>query len=119
MVVPAVRFAFYGRTSTAEYQDPVTSQAWQQEVAPTLIAGHATITANFFDVGCSRRVSWERRPQAAALLKQSQGVDRHFDAVVVGEFERRSPIASSSRSPGFCGDTACWCGCPRRAGRPT
>ena len=78
--VPDMRFAFYGRTSTTQYQDPVTSQAWQREVATTLIAGHGTITAEFFDVGCSRRVSWERRPEAAALLKQAQGVDRPFDA---------------------------------------
>jgi hypothetical protein len=27
-VVPGMRFAFYGRTSTAEFQDPVTSRAW-------------------------------------------------------------------------------------------
>ena len=83
-----VRFAFYRRTSTAEFQDPVTSQAWQREMAATLVAGRGVITAEFFDVGCSRRVSWERRPEAAALLKQAQGVDRPFDAVVVGEFER-------------------------------
>ncbi len=83
-----MRFAFYGRTSTAEYQDPVTSRAWQREVAAALVAGHGTIMAEFFDVGCSRRVSWERRPEAAALLKQAQGVYRFFDAVVVGEFER-------------------------------
>ena len=88
VVVPGVRFAFYGRTSTAEFQDPVTSRAWQREVAAALVAGHGTIMAEFFDVGCSRRVSWERRPEAAALLKQAQGVDRPFDAVVVGEFER-------------------------------
>ena len=88
VVVPGVRFAFYGRTSTAEFQDPVTSRAWQREVAAALVAGHGTIMAEFFDVGCSRRVSWERRPEAAALLKQAQGVDRFFDAVVVGEFER-------------------------------
>jgi len=30
--------------------------------------GHGTITVEFFDVGSSRRVAWERRPQAAALL---------------------------------------------------
>ena len=88
VVVPGVRFAFYGRTSTAEFQDPVTSRAWQREVAAALVAGHGTIMAEFFDVGCSRRVSWERRPEAAALLKQAQGVDRFSDAVVVGEFER-------------------------------
>ena len=66
VVVPGVRFAFYGRTSTAEFQDPVTSRAWQREVAAALVAGHGTIMAEFFDVGCSRRVSWERRPEAAA-----------------------------------------------------
>jgi DNA invertase Pin-like site-specific DNA recombinase len=88
VVVPGVRFAFYGRTSTAEFQDPVTSRAWQREVAATLVAGHGTITTEFFDVGVSRRVSWERRPQAAALLERAQNPDRLFDAVVVGEFER-------------------------------
>ena len=46
------------------------------------------ITAEFFDVGCSRRVAWERRPQAAALLERACAADRSFDAVVVGEFER-------------------------------
>ena len=53
-----LRFAFYGRMSTSDFQDPVTSRAWQREVAATLIAGHGTITAEFFDVGCSRRVAW-------------------------------------------------------------
>jgi DNA invertase Pin-like site-specific DNA recombinase len=86
--VPGVRFALYGRTSTAEYQDPLTSQAWQREIASALVAGYGTITAEFFDVGCSRRVAWERRPQAAALLERACAADRAFDAVVVGEFER-------------------------------
>jgi site-specific DNA recombinase len=88
VVVPGVRFAFYGRTSTAEFQDPVTSRAWQREMAATLVAGHGTITTEFFDVGVSRRAAWERRPQAAVLLKRAQNPDRLFDAVVVGEFER-------------------------------
>lgn len=86
--VTGLRFAFYGRTSTAEYQDPVTSRAWQREMADSVIAEHGVITLDFFDVGCSRRVPWVRRPRAAALLDQAQGMDRGFDAVVVGEFER-------------------------------
>ncbi|MEJ7705035.1 MAG: recombinase family protein [Geodermatophilaceae bacterium] len=86
--VPGLRFAFYGRTSTAEFQDPVTSRAWQREMAGSVIPGHGVITSEFFDVGCSRRVPWARRPRAAALLEQAQGADRSFDAVVVGEFER-------------------------------
>jgi site-specific DNA recombinase len=28
-----VRFAYYGRTSTVEFQDPVSSAAWQREAA--------------------------------------------------------------------------------------
>ena len=86
--MPGVRFAFYGRTSTAEFQDPATSRAWQREIALALVAAHGTITVEFFDVGCSRRVAWERRPQAAALLERACSSDRSFDAVVVGEFER-------------------------------
>jgi site-specific DNA recombinase len=86
--VEGVRFAFYGRTSTAEFQDPATSRTWQREMAAALIAGCGAITAEFFDVGCSRRVAWERRPQAAALLERAAAGDRPFDAVVVGEFER-------------------------------
>jgi len=86
--VTGLRFAFYGRTSTAEFQDPVTSRAWQREMAESVIPGNGLITSDFFDVGCSRRVPWARRPRAAALLEQAQGADRGFDAVVIGEFER-------------------------------
>jgi hypothetical protein len=42
----------------------------------------------FFDVGWSREVPWERRPRAAALLAAARDPRRPFDAVVVGEFER-------------------------------
>jgi site-specific DNA recombinase len=83
-----LRFAFYARTSTEAFQDPATSWAWQREVAESVIAGHGVITAEFFDVGCSRQVPWSRRPHAAALLQEATDVDRCFDAVVVGEFER-------------------------------
>jgi len=83
-----VRFAFYGRTSTAEFQDPVTSRAWQREMAETVISDHGRVVAEFFDVGCSRRVSWEQGGEAAVLLEQARSADRRFDAVVVGEYER-------------------------------
>jgi hypothetical protein len=83
-----LRFAFYGRISTVEYQDPVSSWAWQVEVAGRVIAGRGRIVAEYFDVGTSRSLPWARRPQAAALLAAAQRPDRGFDAVVVGEFER-------------------------------
>jgi len=83
-----LRFAFYGRISTLEYQDPVSSRAWQVEAAGRVIAGPGQIVAEFFDVGTSRSLPVARRPQAAALLTAAEDSDRGFDAVVVGEFER-------------------------------
>ena len=65
-----LRFAFYGRVSTEDWQDPVTSRARQLQQAVMLTAGHGTIVAHFFDVGESRTLPWARRPQAAALVAQ-------------------------------------------------
>ncbi|MCU7731196.1 recombinase family protein [Actinoplanes sp. KI2] len=83
-----LRFAFYGRISTVEYQDPVSSRAWQVEAAGRVVAGRGRIVVEFFDAGASRSLPWARRPQAAALLAAAEDPDRGFDAVVVGEFER-------------------------------
>ncbi|MBP2329354.1 DNA invertase Pin-like site-specific DNA recombinase [Kibdelosporangium banguiense] len=87
IVAGGLRFAFYGRTSTAEFQDPVTSRGWQIEAARGVITGQGVIVAEFFDVGCSRRVVWQDRPEASALLAELTARERRFDAVV-GEFER-------------------------------
>jgi len=83
-----LRFAFYGRISTREYQDPASSQAWQLDSATQTIAGRGQIIATYFDVGCSRRLPWTQRPRAAALLAAITSPTRAFDAVVVGEYER-------------------------------
>ena len=64
-VAGGLRFAFYGRVSTKEFQDRTSSCYWQREVADDLIAGRGSIVAEFFDVGLSRRRGWESRPQAA------------------------------------------------------
>ena len=64
------RFAFYGRVSTEDWQDPVTSRARQREQADALVLGHGQVVDEFFDVGKSRTVAWARRPQAAALVVQ-------------------------------------------------
>jgi DNA invertase Pin-like site-specific DNA recombinase len=82
------RFAFYGRTSSVGYQDREWSRHWQCQSAQDLIAGHGVITVQFFDVGYSRRLDWEHRPQAAALATAIADPQREFDAVVVGEYER-------------------------------
>lgn len=86
--VAGARFAFYGRMSTSEFQDPVSSRAWQRAVADELVEGHGEVVAEFFDQGWSRRWSWSDRPAAAELLAAAEGPDRAFDAVVVGEYER-------------------------------
>ncbi|HEU5469405.1 MAG TPA: recombinase family protein [Actinophytocola sp.] len=83
-----LRFAFYGRMSTCEFQDVGTSWAWQREVAEELVEGFGAIVVDFFDEGRSRRWAWPDRPAAAALLADARRPDRRFDAVVVGEYER-------------------------------
>jgi DNA invertase Pin-like site-specific DNA recombinase len=77
--------AFYGRCSTEEHQDPDTSRAWQLRNAHTF---GGTVVAEYFDVGQSRSVPWERRTQAARLLGELKNPDRGWDAVVVGEGTR-------------------------------
>ncbi|MDQ2812105.1 MAG: recombinase family protein [Actinomycetota bacterium] len=72
----SLRFAFYGRVSTEDWQDPVTSRARQQAQATALVAGHGTIVAEFFDAGQSRTLPWARRPQAAALMAALADPDR-------------------------------------------
>jgi hypothetical protein len=46
-----LQFVFYGRVSTEDWQDPVTSRARQREQAEALVRGHGQIVAEFFDVG--------------------------------------------------------------------
>ncbi|MGO1050868.1 recombinase family protein [Crossiella sp. CA198] len=83
-----MRFAFYGRMSTSEFQDPQTSRAWQRAVSDELVEGFGEVVVEFFDEGRSRRWSWWDRPAASALLAAAERRDREFDAVVVGEYER-------------------------------
>jgi DNA invertase Pin-like site-specific DNA recombinase len=83
-----MRFAFYGRISTGEYQDEASSRAWQLDSARQVIAGRGRIVVEFFDVGCSRRLGWAERPEAVALLAAARDAGSLFDAVIVGEYER-------------------------------
>lgn len=83
-----LRFAFYGRMSTVEFQDRATSLGWQREVAEETIRGHGVIVAEYFDEGSSRRLPWRERPAAAQLIAAAEHPNRPFDAVVIGEYER-------------------------------
>lgn len=81
-----MRFAFYGRVSTEDQQDPTSSKGWQLSRARQLIEPHGgEIVAEFFDIGQSRSLPWKRRPQASALLDVLSDPLRGFDAVVIGE----------------------------------
>lgn len=82
------RFAFAGRVSTEDQQDPEASRNWQLGRARGLIERHGEIVVEFFDVGQSRSIPWKRRPEAAKLLELLKNPDRGFDAVVIGEPQR-------------------------------
>jgi len=82
-------FAFYGRVSTEDRQDPETSHAWQIDVSKALIQPHGgVVVEEFFDLGVSRRLPWPRRPQASRLLEALKGPNRGFSDLVVGEPQR-------------------------------
>jgi DNA invertase Pin-like site-specific DNA recombinase len=83
------RFAFYGRVSTEDNQDPASSRAWQLTRSRALIEPRGgVIVAEFFDVDKSRSVPWQRRPEASRLLAELRDLARGFAAVVVGEPHR-------------------------------
>lgn len=81
--------AFYGRCSTEDNQDPKTSRAWQLGIATRLVSPwDLDVVAEFFDVGQSRSVPWQRRPEAHRLLDALKNHARGWTAVVVGEGTR-------------------------------
>lgn len=83
-----IKFAFYGRVSTEDHQDPEASRNWQFARARALIDRHGRIVVEYFDVGQSRSIPWKRRPQATELLEALRSPHRPFDAVVIGEPQR-------------------------------
>ena len=64
-----MQFAFYGRVSTEDQQDPESSRNWQLTRSRQLVEPvGGEIVAEFFDIGQSRSIPWSRRPEAARLL---------------------------------------------------
>lgn len=81
--------AVYGRCSTEDNQDPKTSRGWQFGNARKFIEPiGGEVVAEFFDVGQSRSVPWERREDAGRLLAALKNPNRGWNAVVVGEGTR-------------------------------
>ena len=81
--------AFYGRCSTEDNQDPETSLGWQLGNASKFVEPlGGVVVAEYFDVGQSRSVPWDRRDDARRLLSDLKDPNRGWDAVVVGEGTR-------------------------------
>jgi hypothetical protein len=108
-----LRFAFYGRVSTEDWQDPVMPRARQWEQAEALVRGHGRIVAEFFDVGQTRKLAWACRPQAAALVARLAEPDRGWDAIVIGEYERAFYGSQYAAMARCSSTTMSSCGCPR------
>ena len=115
------RFAFYGRVTTEDQQDPTSSKQWQTARAEPRSSPHGgVIVAEFFDIGQSRSLPWKRRPEAAALLEALKRPDRGFDAVVIGEPARAFyGDQFGAHLPRVRRTTASSCGCQRSAARST
>jgi site-specific DNA recombinase len=88
-ITSGLLFAFAGRCSTEDQQDPESSRAWQVGRATALIEPHGgVIVEQFFDAGQSRSIPWQRRPEAARLLQALHNPNRGWNAVVIGEPHR-------------------------------
>ena len=84
-----MRFAFYGRVSTEDQQDPASTRNWQLARSRQVIEPDGgEVVAEFFDIGQSRSLPSKRRPEASRLLDTFRDPDRGFDAVVIGEPQR-------------------------------
>ena len=82
-------FAFDGRVSTEDQQDPTSSRNWQLARSRQVIeAVGGEVVEEFFDIGQSRSLPWKRRPEALRLLDTFRDPSRGFDAVVIGEPQR-------------------------------
>jgi site-specific DNA recombinase len=75
--------------STEDNQDPESSLHWQLSLANALVTPRGgVIVERFFDVGQSRSLPWQRRPEANRLLAALRNPERGFAAVVIGEPHR-------------------------------
>lgn len=84
-----LRFAFWGRCSTEDMQEPESSRRWQLTLSEALIKPiGGEIVAEFFDIDESRSIPPQRRPRASELLDALGDPGRGWDAVVVGEPHR-------------------------------
>jgi hypothetical protein len=117
-----IKFAFYGRVSTEDQQDPESSRAWQLTRSLALIGSRGgVIVAEFFDVDKSRSVPGSgarRRPRCSA---------RHHGSILDRRRRRGRPksplcaqpprVESTNRQPGIRRITHLWCNVERGNGK--
>jgi hypothetical protein len=99
-VVSKLLFAFVGRVSTEDMQEPEASRARQIAKASTILPPSAQIVADYFDIGDTRALPWPRRPETGRLLRELRSGTNAWDAIVAGEFTRAfgAPIQYSTTS---------------------
>ncbi len=91
----SLRFAFYGRVSTEDNQDPEASRNWQLTRANALIEPRGgMIVVQFFDIGKSRSLPWNF--QRSTAIARSPGMPK--DCRLVARI--RSPGAAPTQSVG-------------------
>ena len=81
-----VRFAFYGRVSTEDWQDPTSSLARQREQAGALVCGHGTIGVATVLVECGMVAVTE--PETVIRLDTPAGLVEVRVAVADGRADR-------------------------------
>ena len=82
------RLVAYCRTSTIDQQSPEDSKSWQLARIRDVTAGRAEVIRVVHDTDTTRAIPWERREQAARLLRELAGAERDWDGIVVGETAR-------------------------------
>jgi site-specific DNA recombinase len=97
----SLSFAFVGRVSTEDNQEPEVSRARQIAKARTILPPGAEIVEEYFDIGDSRSLPWARRPETKRLLAELRAGTNRWDAIVIGEFTRAfgAPIQYSTTYP--------------------
>ncbi len=75
----------YGRVGSTRLQDVAASRAWQVSHARQLIEPRGgVIVAEYFDIGHTRALPWQRRPKASELLVVLRDPNRGFQAACAG-----------------------------------
>lgn len=103
--VALYRFAFIGRTSTSDLQDPTLSIPRQHSACEEVLPGDAAIVASFYDIESGRKdlavrgysdaheqfdIPVFRDGGIQDLLAEAQRPDRRFDYVICESIERIS-----------------------------